>query len=127
MLAVLRAELIAMPLPLLWRRADAIGAIRRCGASALIVSGRIGATDHFDLAVNAAAEAFTVRQVCGFGPHPPDGAITLDDLYAAARRGSRRQPRARARPLPGAAPIWLPSPGTWRPTDRSRSRAATPS
>jgi hypothetical protein len=83
LLAVLRAELIAMPLPLLWRRADAIGGIRRTGASALIVSGRIGATDHFDLAVNAAAEAFTVRQVCGFGPHPPDGAISLDDLDAA--------------------------------------------
>jgi hypothetical protein len=83
-MAVLRAELIAMPLPLLWRRADAIGAIRRAGASALIVSGRIGATDHFDLAVNAAAEAFTVRQVCGFGPHPPDGAISLDDVFAAA-------------------------------------------
>jgi acyl-CoA synthetase (AMP-forming)/AMP-acid ligase II len=86
-MAVLRAELIAMPLPLLWRRADAIGAIRRAGASALIVSGRIGATDHFDLAVNAAAEAFTVRHVCGFGPHPPDGAISLDDLYAAAETG----------------------------------------
>jgi hypothetical protein len=83
-LAVLRAELIAMPLPLLWRRADAIGAIRRSGASALIVSGRIGATDHFDLAVNSAAEAFTVRQVCGFGAHPPDGAISLDDLCAPA-------------------------------------------
>jgi hypothetical protein len=83
-LAVLRAELIAMPLPLLWRRADAIGSVRRAGASALIVSGRIGATDHFDLAINAAAEAFTVRQVCGFGPHPPDGAVSLDDLYAAA-------------------------------------------
>jgi hypothetical protein len=83
-LAVLRAELIAMPLPLLWRRADAIGSVRRAGASALIVSGRIGTTDHFDLAINAAAEAFTVRQVCGFGPHPPDGAVSLDDLYAAA-------------------------------------------
>jgi AMP-binding enzyme len=83
-MAVLRAELIAMPLPLLWRRADTIGSIRRTGASALIVSGRIGATDHFDLAVNAAAEAFTVRHVCGFGPHPPDGAVSLDDLYASA-------------------------------------------
>jgi non-ribosomal peptide synthetase component E (peptide arylation enzyme) len=50
-MAVLRAELIAMPLPLLWRRSDAIGAIRRVGASALVVSGRIGATDHFDLAM----------------------------------------------------------------------------
>jgi hypothetical protein len=90
-LGVLRAELIAMPLPLLWRRADAIGAIRRTSASALVVSGRIGATDYFDLAINAAAEAFTVRQVCGFGPRPPDGALSLDDLYAAAE-------------TPGAAP-----------------------
>jgi hypothetical protein len=86
-MAVLRAELIAMPLPLLWRRSDAIGAIRRTGASALIVSGRIGATDHFDLAVHAAAEAFTVRHVCGFGRHPPDGTIALDDLYAGADTG----------------------------------------
>ncbi len=86
-LAVLRAELIAMPLPLLWRRADTVGAIRRTGASALIVTGRIGATDHFDLAVNAAAEAFTVRHVCGFGARPPDGVIALDDLYAAAQGG----------------------------------------
>ena len=74
-LAALRAELIAMPLPLLWRRADAIGSIRRAGTSALIVSGRIGSTDHFDLAINAAAEAFTVRHVCGFGPHPGRGGV----------------------------------------------------
>jgi acyl-CoA synthetase (AMP-forming)/AMP-acid ligase II len=96
-LAVLRAELIAMPLPLLWRRADAIGSVRRAGASALIVSGRIGATDHFDLAINAAAEAFTVRQVCGFGPHPPDGAVSLDDLYAAAAQGGAEPMIARER------------------------------
>jgi hypothetical protein len=83
-MAVLRAELIAMPMPLLWRRAEIIGALRRCGATALIVSGRIGATDHFDIAVNAAVETFTVRHVCGFGPHPPDGAVALDDLHAAA-------------------------------------------
>ncbi len=84
-MGVLRAELIAMPLPLLWRRADAIGSIRRVGTSALIVSGRIGTTDHFDLAVNAAAEAFTVRHVAGFGGHPPDGVISLDDVYAETR------------------------------------------
>jgi hypothetical protein len=97
-MAVLRAELIAMPLPLLWRRADAIGAIRRTGASALIVSGRIGATDHFDLAINAAAEAFTVRHVCGFGSRPPDGAVSLDDLYAAAETPASVSARAA---LPG--------------------------
>lgn len=83
-MGALRAELIPMPMPLLWRRADVIGALRRTGASAMIVSGRIGATSHFELAVHAAAEAFTVRHVCGFGPHPPDGVVALDDLYALA-------------------------------------------
>ena len=48
LLAVLRAGLIAMPLPLLWRRAEAVAALNRVGANALIVSGRIGAVDHFD-------------------------------------------------------------------------------
>jgi hypothetical protein len=100
-LAVLRAELIAMPLPLLWRRADAIGAIRRSGASALIVSGRIGATDHFDLAINAAAEAFTVRHVCGFGQRPPDGAIALDDLDATAVSGPAAAMASARRASPG--------------------------
>ena len=84
LMAVLRAELIAMPMPLLWRRAEILAALRRCSANALIVTGRIDATDHFDLAVNAAVETFTVRHVCGFGSHPPDGAVALDGLYAAA-------------------------------------------
>ena len=84
LMAVLRAELIAMPMPLLWRRAEILAALRRCSANALIVTGRIGSTDHFDLAVNAAVETFTVRHVCGFGSHPPDGAVALDGLYTAA-------------------------------------------
>lgn len=110
-LAALRAELIAMPLPLLWRRADAIASIRRAGTSALIVSGRIGSTDHFDLAINAAAEAFTVRHVCGYGPHPPDGAVSLDDLYAVAQAGpprtiARERPAAPARGAHLAAVTW---------------------
>ena len=124
---MLRAGLIAMPLPLLWRRADAIARSAGVGASALIVSGRIGATDHFDLAVNVAAEVFTVRQVCGFGPDPPDGAISLDDLDAAQRHAMPKPRPASAPPRPDAARIWLPSPGTWRRTDWSRSRAAMPS
>ncbi len=36
LLGVLRAGLIAMPLPLLWRRADAVAALSRVGAKALI-------------------------------------------------------------------------------------------
>ncbi len=61
LLAVLRAGMIAMPLPLLWRRADAVTALGRIGANALIVSGRIGRNDYFDLALQVAAEIFPIR------------------------------------------------------------------
>jgi acyl-CoA synthetase (AMP-forming)/AMP-acid ligase II len=83
LLAVLRAGMIAMPMPLLWRRAEAAAALGRVGAHALIVSGRVGEVDHFDLAMQIAADVFSVRQVCGFGANPPDGLITLDDLAIA--------------------------------------------
>ncbi len=43
MLGVLRAGMIAAPLPLLWRRADTVTALARIGAKALIVCGRVGA------------------------------------------------------------------------------------
>ena len=83
LLGVLRAGLIAMPMPLLWRRADAITALSRVSANALIVNRRIGAVDHCDLARQVAAEIFPVRYVCGFGKDLPDGVIPLDDLYTA--------------------------------------------
>jgi len=81
LLGVLRAGLIAMPLPLLWRRAEMVAALSRLSAGALIVSGRIGAADHFTLAMEVAAESFPVRHVCGYGRAPPDGLIALDDLF----------------------------------------------
>ncbi len=61
---------------------------------------RIETTDHFDLAVNAAAEAFTVRQVCGFGP-PPDGAVSLDDLYASVEPGGATAGASERTAFPG--------------------------
>jgi hypothetical protein len=85
LLGILRAGLIAMPLPLLWRRAEMVAALSRVSASALIVTGRVGTTNHFDLAMNVAAEIFPIRYVCGFGGGAPDGIIPLDDLYAAQR------------------------------------------
>src|SRR2546423_12516365 len=47
-LGVLRAGLIPMPLPLLWRRAEMVAALSRIGAAALIVSGRIRAANHYE-------------------------------------------------------------------------------
>lgn len=84
LLGILRAGLIAAPLPLLWRQADCVAALNRIGAKALIVSRRIGTVDHCALAMNVAAEVFRIRQVGGFGDNLPDGVIGFDDLYSAA-------------------------------------------
>src|SRR5260221_7540143 len=81
LLGVLRAGLISMPLPLLWRRAEAVAALSHVGVSALVVSGRIGAADHYDLAMQIGAEIFPVRYVCGYGGKPPDGPVSFDDPF----------------------------------------------
>ena len=83
MLAVLRAGMIMAPLPLSWRRADAIAALGRIGAKALITCGHVGGFDHSQLALRVAAEVFSIRYVCGFGSNLPDGVVPFDDLFAA--------------------------------------------
>ena len=83
MLGVLRAGMIVAPLPLLWRRADAVAALGRIGAKALITCGHVGSFDHGQLAVRVAAEVFSIRYVCGFGGNLPDGVVPFDDLFTA--------------------------------------------
>jgi AMP-binding enzyme len=81
LLGILRAGLIAMPLPLLWRRTEMVSALGRVAPAALIVSGRSGEMEHYTLAMEVAAEVFPIRYVCGFGLHAPDGLVPLDDLF----------------------------------------------
>jgi hypothetical protein len=124
LLAVLRAGLIAMPLPLLWRRAEASAALGRVGASALIVSGRVGMVDHFDLAMQVGAEIFSIRHVCGFGGNPPDGLTPLDDLYAAAELDPLPSFERALPPGPGAhlaAITWDVTPDGLVPVARSHA------
>jgi hypothetical protein len=82
-LGVLQAGMIAAPLPLLWRRADAVVALARIGAKALITCGHVGAFNHAQFAMHLAAEVFSIRYVCAFGKDPPDGVVPFDDLFAA--------------------------------------------
>ena len=82
MLGVLRAGMIAAPLPLLWRRADVVAALARVGAKALIVCGRAGASDYCQFALQAAAEVFSIRYICAFGADLPDGAVSFEDLFS---------------------------------------------
>jgi hypothetical protein len=81
MLGVLRAGMIAAPLPLLARRADAVTALSRIGAKALITCGRVGAFNFGQFAMTVAADVFSIRYVCGFGTELPDGIVTLDDVF----------------------------------------------
>jgi acyl-CoA synthetase (AMP-forming)/AMP-acid ligase II len=85
MLGVLRAGMIVAPLPLLWRRADAVAALTRIGAKALITCGHVGAFDHSGLALRVAAEVFSIRYVCGFGSNLPDGVVPFDDLFTTEK------------------------------------------
>lgn len=84
LLAVLRAGLIAAPVPLLWRHADAAAALGRIAARALIGCQRIGDTLHGDVALHIAMETFTIRFMCGFGENLPDGVVPIDDIFESA-------------------------------------------
>lgn len=83
MLGILRAGMIVAPLPLLWRRADAVAALARIGAKALITCGHVGAFNHGQFALRVAAEVFSIRYVCGFGKNLADGIVPFDDLLSA--------------------------------------------
>lgn len=83
LLAVLRAGMIAAPLPLLWRQADAAAALQRVGARALIACRQIGEVDYGEIAVQLAAETFSIRHVGAFGENLPDGVVPLDDIFSA--------------------------------------------
>jgi AMP-binding enzyme len=82
LLAVLRAGMIAAPLPLLWRQQEIVAALGRLGAKAIVTAGHIGAHPHAEIAMQAAVELFPIRYVCAFGRDLPDGVVSLDGVEA---------------------------------------------
>lgn len=84
LLGVIRAGMIAAPLPLLWRKRDIVSALRPLGAKVLVTSSRVGAVAHAEIAMQTAAELFPVRYVCAFGGGLPDGIVPLDDIFSSA-------------------------------------------
>ena len=81
LLAVLRAGMIAVPLPVLWRQMDMYAALRPLGVKAIVTASRIGSVKHAELAGEVGAELFSIRFICGFGESLPDGVLTLDDVF----------------------------------------------
>jgi hypothetical protein len=88
-LAAFRAGLVVAALPLLWRQADLTVALNRTGARAVVTASRIDGVIHADIAMNAAAECFSIRHVCGFGEDLPEGMASLDRAIAAASPTTR--------------------------------------
>ena len=89
-LAAHRAGLVVALFPLLWRQAELVAALNRTSARAIVTTARIDGVVHADLAMNAAAEAFSIRHVCGFGTDLPEGMASLDD--ALTRPSSSHRP-----------------------------------
>jgi AMP-binding enzyme len=87
-LAVMRAGMIVAAPPLLYRRVDAGAALARVGAKAVITCDRVGAFDHAELAMNVAADVFSIRYVCASGENLPDGVVSFSDLFATEGAGS---------------------------------------
>jgi hypothetical protein len=88
-LAAHRAGLVVAVFPLLWRQAEMVAALNRTSARAIVTTTRVDGVIHADLAMNAAAEAFSIRHVCGFGTDLPEGMASLDQVLARPPRSSR--------------------------------------
>jgi hypothetical protein len=88
-LAAHRAGLIVALLPQLWRQAELTMALNRTGARAIVTMARIDGVNHADLALNAAAEAFSIRHVCGFGNDLPEGMASLDHAMSGGSATTR--------------------------------------
>jgi hypothetical protein len=88
-LAAHRAGLVVALIPQLWRQADLVSALNRTSARAIVTCDRIDGVIHADIAMNAAAEVFSIRHVCGFGSGLPEGMASLDEAIARGARPAR--------------------------------------
>jgi hypothetical protein len=82
-LGVLRAGMIAAPMPLLWGHQDIVAGLAQIGAKAIITCSHIGAVAYAERARQAAVELFSIRHICGFGRDLPDGVVPLDDAFGS--------------------------------------------
>ena len=88
-LAAHRAGLVVAVLPQLWRQAELVSALNRTSARAIVTTGKIDGVLHSDLAMNAAAEVFSIRHVAGFGSDLPEGMASLDQAMARDAQPTR--------------------------------------
>lgn len=83
LLAAMRAQLIACPLPPLWREHDINAALGQVAPRAIITASSSDGHAHADMMRYVAAENFSVRHVLVFGDDVPDGTLPLNDAFDA--------------------------------------------
>jgi non-ribosomal peptide synthetase component E (peptide arylation enzyme) len=111
LLGILRAGMIASPLPMLWRETEIIAALSGVGAKAIITTSRIGDTDHCAVAGSVAAGLFSIRHICAFGGLNADGTVPLHDVFDT-KAGMEPSPARDGNPAAHAAIV------TFEPTPR---------
>ena len=89
LLAAHRAGLVVALLPLLWRQAELVAALNRTSARAIVMTAKVDGVIQSDFVMNAAAEAFSIRHVCGFGSDLPEGMASLDQTMARLSNATR--------------------------------------
>ena len=119
MLAAYRAGLVVAVLPLLWRQSELTMALNRTAARAIVTTSKVDGIVYADLAMNAAAEAFSIRHVCGFGDRSAGG-------HGLARQRDPAGIHHRARGHPGrpqgGADLVRPDVGRFPPRPARPSR-----
>jgi hypothetical protein len=88
-LAAHRAGLVVALLPQLWRQAELVAALNRTSARAIVTTAKVDGIIQSDFVMNAAAEAFSIRHVCGFGSDLPEGMASLDQAIARPSSAAR--------------------------------------
>ncbi len=78
LLAIERADLIAVPVPLLWRKSDLVRALAPLEPACIVTVARAGDARPAAVACEAAAELISLSFPCAFGIDLPDGVFALD-------------------------------------------------
>lgn len=121
LLALMRARLIACPLPTLWREYDLNLALSQVAPRALITALRIDGHAHAEMMRFVAGDNLSVRHVLAFGAEVPDGVVSLDAALAGDAASGVPLPRRRTRAADHVATICFEAIGRTAPRPVPRS------
>jgi non-ribosomal peptide synthetase component E (peptide arylation enzyme) len=90
LLAIMRAGMVAAPVPMPWRRSDLVAALSEVQPRAFVTLARFVDERPAHVMCEAAADLFQLSFPCAFGAEVPDGVIALDEaLSDADARGAK--------------------------------------